>query len=694
MKRKRLSFLFVPFLFLCAFSALSAVGVFDMPERHLRHLQLLAQMDEAHKAGNYPAMEDACRKGLELGTADTLWVYNLACALALQGKRENALEALDRAIRLGFTDTEHLKLDPDLAPLRETEGFKARLAQLTAKPPDASAATAGPTPMVPGPGMIITQTATNTEWSFQLSLFHALVTPPTNRPVAGYNGPETNALRPWLAEGTASGCAGVIYANRDNNTLPVDVSRFPGLMRLAFCREMADRRLHIGMPNTLFAYEKGHALVPVIGHSSMGFLNSPYWRSQPRALLGDPRQLALQAVFLLGNQLFFYPVFGDYALDSGDLFPANTPYCFAVAGGNNAEQPFVEAALAALSALRPETRAELGRTGLLMPTLEMLFRASQRTVKKREDYLTGIAHPPAFQAADLDTARLVRLAHALTTNDLPPLVVIGVVRETQMIPDRDFFDAVRTERLFDSPLAVARVFRGAARTRTLEVAAQCKRADARLHWVVLQGDTNKVTFSPCPTNGSLMTLTVAYHEPFDTPISQGKRIPTSRVDIGVIAETAAGYSLPAIISFAFLGNERRVYADDGRILSIDYTRRREGYTDPLLSYTRNWKDHYQYDDQGRLSGWTRVRGLGEERFTAFGHRIVATDTRGRAMQAHIVRYLPRKIKSEEFGETVPDLAQTDDNLEVTYRYRSDSDFVGTPDLSTATQELVPPSAGL
>ena len=253
MKRKRLSLLFVPFFFLCAFSALSAVGVFDMPERHLRHLQLLAQMDDAHKAGNYPAMEDACRKGLELGTDDTLWVYNLACALALQGKRESALETLDRAIRLGFTDTEQLKLDPDLAPLRETEGFKARLAQLAAKPRDAVAAASGPIPMAPDPRMTVTQNATNTQWSFQLGLFHALVVPPTNRPVAGYNGPETNALRAWLKEETASGCAGVLYANRDNNTLPVDVARFPGLMRLAFCRDMIDRRLHIGMPNTLFA---------------------------------------------------------------------------------------------------------------------------------------------------------------------------------------------------------------------------------------------------------------------------------------------------------------------------------------------------------------------------------------------------------------------------------------------------------
>jgi hypothetical protein len=166
------------------------------------------------------------------------------------------------------------------------------------------------------------------------------------------------------------------------------------------------------------------------------------------------------------------------------------------------------------------------------------------------------------------------------------------------------------------------------------------------------------------------------------------------VDIGVIAETSAGFSLPSVISFAFLGNETRSYAPDGKIVSIDYTRRHEGYTDPLLSYARNWKDCYQYDAQGRLTGWMRLRGLSEERFTAYGHKVVTTDALGRAARAHVVRYLPRRLKTDEAAETVPDLAEADDNREVTYHYHSDTDFVGEPDLSTVTQEMGPPASDL
>jgi len=665
-------------------------NVFDMPSKHQRHLQLLAIMDAAHQQRNFADMEAASREGVELGSSDELWTYNLACALALQGKSKEALKALDQAIDNGFLDPDFLQHDPDLAALHNLDDFKQCLAHIKAERERTTCRTNQFVALPPDATQTVLQTTSNTLWSFQTGLFHTFFRGGAARSAADYRGPEAQLIGSWLKEGTASGNGGLLYANRDNNTKPLDVSRFPGLLRLGYSQDMLDRKLNIGLPNSLFVFENGNTLLPVIGHSSMGYMNSPYWRSQPRAVDGDPRQTTLQSILLLSNQLYFYPAYGDYDLGTGDLFPANTPYCFAVAGANNAERPFVEAAFAALAAFRPQTRAELTRTGLLMPTLQMLFRASQRTVKTRQDYLTGIAHPSVFQAANLDTAKLVQMAHALTTNDLPPIVVLSVKSETQMVPDRDYFDILRSEQLFDSPLAIARIFRGAARTRTLELRAQCKRADAKLHWVVLQGDPSKIVFTPCATNPTLMKLTVAYHAPFATPAGNGKSIASARVDIGVIAETAGGFSAPSFVSFCFLGNERRAYSDDGRILSIDYTRPQTGYIDPLMSFTRNWKDRYLYDGKNNLIGWIRQRNLDEERFTAFGHRVVATDALGRATRAHVVRYLPRRISADESPEALPDLAQMDDNIEVTYRYASDGDAVGTPDLSTVKQEIQPP----
>ena len=696
MKHARLFLLFVPLLLalllFAVLPAVSEVNVFDMPGRSLRHFQLLALMDASHKQRDYVTMEAVSREGAELGTSDALWGYNLACALALQGQVQAALSALDQAIAAGFLDAEFLNQDPDLASLRSAPGFQTRLARIAELRALPGALTNRLTTLLPDASQTVTQTASNTLWSFQMGLFQAFVDQPPASPAAVYRGPEASSINGWLRDGTASGASGVLYVNRDNDTQPLDIALYPGLLRLGYSPEMTERKLTIGLPNTLFANADGQRFMPVIGHSSMGYLNSPYWRSQPRAVCGDPRQAMLQSVFLLGCQLFFYPAYGDYDLRTGDLFPANLPYFMAVAGQLNAERPFVEAAAAALAAMRPDTRAELTRVGLLMPTLQALFRASQRTLSQREDYLTGLAHPPAFQAANLDVARLVRMAHDVTTNDVPPVVILSVRKETQMIPDRDFFDVLRSEQLFDSPLAVARVFRGAAHARTLDMKVGCKGDHVRLHWVVLQGDPDKVTFAPRTPDASEMSLTVAYHPHFETPVGAGKRLMTARVDIGVIAETPAGFSLPSIISFCFLGNEQRAYADDGRILAIDYTRSQTGYTDPLMSYTRNWKDVYRYDAQKQMTGWTRTRGLDNEQFTAYGHRIVSTDRLGRATRAHVVRYLPRKIRVDETNEGLPDLAQMDDNLEVAYRYASDGDFVGTPDLTTHTQDFQPPSS--
>ena len=50
--------------------------------------------------------------------------YNLACSLALLERREDALDALDRAVELGYRDLEHLLSDEDLVALRGEMRFE------------------------------------------------------------------------------------------------------------------------------------------------------------------------------------------------------------------------------------------------------------------------------------------------------------------------------------------------------------------------------------------------------------------------------------------------------------------------------------------------------------------------------------------------------------------------------------------
>ena len=60
--------------------------------------------------------------------------YNLACSLCLCASREQALDALERAVDLGYDDPDHLEADLDLTALRAEPRFQALLEKLRATP--------------------------------------------------------------------------------------------------------------------------------------------------------------------------------------------------------------------------------------------------------------------------------------------------------------------------------------------------------------------------------------------------------------------------------------------------------------------------------------------------------------------------------------------------------------------------------
>ncbi len=66
-------------------------------------------------------------KGLEidlrlahLRAHDPLIWYNLACSYSLLSRLDEGLDALRRAVELGYSDFEHLRRDPDLTNLRHS----------------------------------------------------------------------------------------------------------------------------------------------------------------------------------------------------------------------------------------------------------------------------------------------------------------------------------------------------------------------------------------------------------------------------------------------------------------------------------------------------------------------------------------------------------------------------------------------
>lgn len=77
-----------------------------------------------------PEAIKSLEQAIKVGGGAALDFYNLACAFALSGQKEKALDNLEKAINAGFTDKQQYETDSDLDSLRETQRFKELLKKL------------------------------------------------------------------------------------------------------------------------------------------------------------------------------------------------------------------------------------------------------------------------------------------------------------------------------------------------------------------------------------------------------------------------------------------------------------------------------------------------------------------------------------------------------------------------------------
>lgn len=95
-------------------------------QRAVDVLRVLAEL--VSRKGLHDRAVDLDRRLVEILPEDFLARYNLACSLARVGSLDEAIEALSRAILLGYDDLAHMESDPDLASLRGHPDFEALLA--------------------------------------------------------------------------------------------------------------------------------------------------------------------------------------------------------------------------------------------------------------------------------------------------------------------------------------------------------------------------------------------------------------------------------------------------------------------------------------------------------------------------------------------------------------------------------------
>ncbi len=460
-----------------------------------------------------------------------------------------------------------------------------------------------------------------------------------------------------------------MYDNHDADHSNFDYGKFPQLARTEYSREAQQRKLHNGLQRWFFF----NAIT--FGNSSTSIVAGPYWRSNPRLAYSDPVSALILAAQYQNNHLYVYPEHRDHDPELGDLYPANTPYLLISQGSSHSDKPFLDAIASTLAAFRPEVRELLASKGALMPTLQLIFRMSNRPVRNLGDYLSGRAHPTVFKGNDIDTQKMIRMAHEMQASDVPPLVRLKVVEEDQSVVGRDYFDVGPREHLFDTPSAIARIHRTTARQRRMVVSAEASidLNDRKLlwEWHVLRGDPRKITIRPLNADSSVVELIVPFHE--TEPIAPRSDMRSSRVDVGVFVHNGVHWSAPGFVSILFPANEERIYDKQGRIESVVYADPANGgpYIDPALITPINWRDDYHYNPTGELLGWTRHRDDTSTAFTPHGHQVTLADDQGRPLEAQPVRYVvsPR-------GDQAPLLDWQLDSRVIRYEYDSPTDRTG------------------
>lgn len=647
-----------------------ALSAFDIP-RILdgeRAAAALAQIGELTQA------ETALNALIERYPSLAVLHYDLAVLQLRQDRKGEAIQSLARAVAAGLPRVV-LEGNPAFQPLRADPAFQQLI--YTAKPETPSAQTpveSKPVELTLADNGVALVSTTNTAWDPRIGMLRSFFRFPDKGrqgSAVANSGLGAEQLNAWFLQGTAAGNYGDLYDNRDGGHSALPPQDFPQLTRVHYSEEAREA----GLDRSLDRYVLFNAVT--IGNASLALTGGPMWRSLPREALSDPMQVGSLFQQYAANHIYVYPAHQDYGRERGDLITANTPYMLISVGSSGSDQPLLKAVAAILAAFRPEVKTFLIKNGLISPTVQWIFRRGQIGIDNDDDYLTGRAHPSAFDGKRLNPLDMIERAHSLEAADVPPMVRFRVKEESRGEAGTDTMLPSNDEALFDTPSAIARVVRSTAYTRRLVIDAS-ETADPNgraltFHWSVLRGDKKRITVHLLNKAGSVAEIII----PWDAgaqPVGQ-PNITGDRVEIGVFANNGKNWSAPAFISLLYPANEKRTYRSDGKIAEVDYDdpRYQERYVDPVLFPVREWRDSYIYDKSGRLLGWTRSRGNAISRFTRDGARVVDSDHLGRPLKAERVRY---QFTRQPDGRL--EVREVVTGTFVTYSYIDDNDFLGIP----------------
>ena len=101
-------------------------------ERSPEYIDALIPLAEAYtRKGLYGKGLEIDKRLSRLCRSNPIVYYNLACSFALVGKKREAIAALQRAIKLGYDDMDHLRQDRNFKFLHGDPAFEKLLNGIT-----------------------------------------------------------------------------------------------------------------------------------------------------------------------------------------------------------------------------------------------------------------------------------------------------------------------------------------------------------------------------------------------------------------------------------------------------------------------------------------------------------------------------------------------------------------------------------
>lgn len=420
---------------------------------------------------------------------------------------------------------------------------------------------------------------------------------------------------------------GDYYDNRDGNHANMSLSPHPGLTYMSS---------GYGIQNLVISN------LIVFGNASLAYTSGNYWGSLTR-VINMRSQTGMTSAYdlYINNNAYWYPEHNDH--DAVDYYFTQAPMINNSQGSSGSEIDEMHKWFYALDVFDASTKSFLTTQNLLIPTMQFIARRSR--VSSDNEYLSGIAHPNAFNNADVRT-EMETMASNINAATIPPMVQIDVVdNQYDLIQGVDnfwFFEPIiypiKKENIHETPVSISHIWHGLEYTKRIVVSAQ-NSYDANglpltYHWSILRGDSSQITINPLNANESEVEILINYHS--ETTIPNSSRY-TNLVSIGVFVHNGHYYSAPAFVTSYTKRNELRTYnTTTNKIESIVYN---NNYLDPTVSYEKDWdSDYFLYDINNELIGWTRLKGSQIDRFTKEGYVVESEDAQGNPISVSEVRY--------------------------------------------------------